>query len=109
MNVKHKKKADVICWSTVEFNLIEAVNELEDLLVRVSDQVRRNNGDNESRVFDRELSQCEFAIQLAHAYHHLNSAWNARMRAMPDADRTYHRNELWPRASYFKRFWPNKI
>ena len=27
---------------------------------------------------------------------------------MPEADRTFHRNELWPRAAHFKKFWPRK-
>lgn len=108
MNVKHKKKADVICWPTVEFNLVEAVRELENLLERVSDRVKQDDSGDVTQVFDRDLTEGGLAIQLSHAYHHLNSAWNARRRPMPEADRTFHRNELWPRAAHFKKFWPRK-
>jgi hypothetical protein len=101
-------KTKKICWPTVEFNLVEAVRELENLLERVSDRVKQDDSGDVTQAFDRDLTEGGLAIQLSHAYHHLNSAWNARRRPMPEADRTFHRNELWPRAAHFKKFWPRK-
>ena len=104
----NRKYHDSICWTTVEFNLVEAVRELENLLERVSDRVKQDDSGDVTQAFDRDLTEGGLAIQLSHAYHHLNSAWNARRRPMPEADRTFHRNELWPRAAHFKKFWPRK-
>lgn len=108
MDANLKRNDNLICWTTVEFNLVQAVRELENLLERVSDRVKQVDSGDVTQAFDRDLTEGGLAIQLSHAYHHLNSAWNARRRPMPEADRTFHRNELWPRAAHFKKFWPRK-
>lgn len=99
---------DGICWDTVEFHLREAVWELKNILERVKDKVGNSKQPGDGRAFGRPLTEVGFAVQLEHAYHHLNSAWNARKRPMPEADRTYRQNEMWPRADYFKKFWPKQ-
>ncbi len=60
--------SDGLTWSIVRSNLREAAGQLEDTLARIDR--------------DDPPSEAELAIQLSHAYHHLNVAWNAR-RASP--------------------------
>lgn len=88
-----------ICWSTVLFNVREAKQELAGL-------VRDLELAEEGRKPRQEVNEGRLAAALSHAYHHLNTAWRARGREMPRADRTFAANEKWPRGWHFDRFWP---
>ena len=88
-----------ICWSTVLFNVREAKQELAGL-------VRDLELAEEGRKPRQEVNEGRLAAALAHAYHHLNTAWWARGREMPRADRTFAANEKWPRGRHFDRYWP---
>ena len=44
-------------------NIVEAREQLESI---------------EKSLLDPEYQECDFQIQLEHAYHHLNYAWNIR-------------------------------
>ena len=59
-----------ICWSTVLFNLREASRELAGLV----QDLELIEGGQEP---ERDLNEARLAVTLAHAYHHLNSAWRA--------------------------------
>ena len=48
----------------IKFNLSEAVEQLKKTLERM---------DN-----DKKYSEIEYELDMEHAYHHLNHAWNAR-------------------------------
>ena len=52
-------------WKAIALNLSEAREELERLEKFAADPKRRNDG--------------EFMVGIAHAYHHLNFAWNVRL------------------------------
>ena len=90
-----------VCWSTVLFNVREALEELDELC-----------GDLElvegGKSPERNLNESRLAVSLAHAYHHLNTAWRARGREMPRADRTFEANEKWPQGWAFDRYWPKR-
>ena len=90
-----------ICWSTVLFNVREAKQELDGL---VQDLELAESG-KEPLL---ELNEGRLAASLSHAYHHLNTAWRARGRDMPRADRTFAANEKWPRGWHFDRYCPKR-
>lgn len=70
----------------VLFNVREASQELTGL-VRDLELVE---GGREPEL---DLNEGRLAVSLAHAYHHLNTAWRARGREMPRADRTFDAND----------------
>ena len=49
---------------------------------------------------------------LAHAYHHMNFAWNGRKKTMVEADSKFSLNENFPRPSEsgfcFNRYWSKR-
>ena len=51
-------------WERIVSNLIEAIEQLEDLVEASKD--------------DDPPSEAELQIALYHAYHHINFAWNVR-------------------------------
>lgn len=67
-----------VCWSTVLFNVREALEELDELC---GDLELIESGQEP----ERNLNESRLAVALAHAYHHLNTAWRARGREMPRA------------------------
>lgn len=93
-----------ICWDTVFFNVREASQELDELFMALEAKRRGE----EKQYCGRVLTEGIMAVALAHAYHHLNSAWRARMRPMPEADRTFSANEKWPVGFSFDRFWTRR-
>ena len=52
-------------------------------------------------------------MSLAHAYHHMNFAWNVRNKTTKEADRNFDRDEKFPRPTgrfdSFARFWPKSL
>ena len=91
-----------VCWSTVLFNVREASQELAGL-------VRDIESGEGGRKPELDLTESRLAVSLAHAYHHLNTAWRARGREMPRADRTFDANEKWPQGWAFDRYWPKRL
>lgn len=89
-----------VCWSTVLFNVREASQELSGL---ARDLELAESGQKP----ERDLNEARLA--LAHAYHHLNTAWRARWREIPLADRTIEANEKWPQGWAFDRYWPKQL
>ena len=63
---------------------------------------RARNGCDEGRL----------CAGLAHAYHHLNFAWNGRKKTMAEADAQFSLNENFPRPSEsgfcFNRYWSKR-
>ena len=59
------------------------------------------------------LTETGLEVSLAHAYHHMNFAWNVRSKTTKDADRHFDRDEKFPRPTgrfdSFARFWPKSL
>lgn len=91
-----------VCWPTVLFNVREASQELAGL---VRDLELAESGQEP----ERNLNESRLAVALAQACHHLNTAWRARGREMPRADRTFEANEKWPQGWAFDRYWPKRL
>lgn len=50
-------------WDIVKWNVTEAREQLEKI---------------EQQILANEISEFTLEVEMAHAYHHLNKAWNAR-------------------------------
>ena len=50
-------------WEIVKSNIAEAREQLEEI---------------EKQIRDAEISEGSFEVNIAHAFHHLNFAWNIR-------------------------------
>ena len=44
-----------------------------------------------------DLNEAGLEVSLAHAYHHMNFAWNVRNKTTKEADRNFDRDEKFPR------------
>jgi len=68
----------------VRQNIAEAREQLEEI---------------EKSLLDPEYNECELRIELEHAYHHLNYAWNIRNES--DATVVAHSNESFAKWSKY--------
>lgn len=97
-----------------EFHIREAAGELDSLLRRIRFMLDEpdENGELETDA-GGALTEAGLEVSLAHAYHHMNTAWNARGKATKDADKDFDRNEKFPRPTEhfdsFSRYWPRSI
>ena len=61
----------------------------------------------------RNLNEGGLEVSLAHAYHHMNFAWNVRNKTTKEAERNFDRDEKFPRPTgrfdSFARFWPKSL
>jgi len=99
-------------YELLEFHIREAAEELDSLLSRIQFMLGRPNKAGELQVdVWRDLNEVGLEVSLAHAYHHMNTAWNARNKATNEADKNFDRNEKFPRPTglvdSFARYWPN--
>lgn len=98
----------------LEFHIREAAWELDSLLSRIQFMLGRQNKAGELQVDTRgPLNDGGLEASLAHAYHHMNFAWNVRNKTTKEADRHFDRDEKFPRPSgqfdSFARFWPKSL
>lgn len=101
-------------YELLEFHIREAAGELDSLLRRIRFMLGKpdENGILETDAWG-VLTESGLEVSLAHAYHHMNTAWNARSKATKDADKDFDRNEKFPRPTEhfdsFSRYWPRSI
>lgn len=98
----------------LEFHVREAAGELDSLLSRIQFMLGRPNKAGELQVDTRgPLNDGGLEASLAHAYHHMNTAWNARNKATMEAEKDFDRNEKFPRPTglfdSFARYWPKSL
>ena len=101
-------------YELLEFHIREAAGELNSLLDRIRFMLGNpdENGKLQTEVWG-VLTEIGLECSLAHAYHHMNTAWNARCKASEVADRDFDRNEKFPRPTEyfgsFARYWPKSL
>lgn len=101
-------------YELLEFHIREAAGELDALLRRIRFMLGKpdENGILETDAWGA-LTEAGLEVSIAHAYHHMNTAWNARSKATNDADKDFDRNEKFPRPTVlfdsFARYWPRAI
>ena len=101
-------------YELLEFHIREAAGELDSLLRRIQFMLGQLDkaGDLQVDVWG-DLNEAGLKVSLAHAYHHMNFAWNVRNKTTKDADRHFDRDEKFPRPSgqfdSFARFWPKSL
>lgn len=89
----------------LRFHVTEAKDELESLLSKIKNAQGEELSKAERRILvPDEFGEWFLSGSLAHAYHHLNFAWNGRNKTMAEADAQFSRNEKFPR--HFDRYWP---
>lgn len=98
-------------YELLEFHIREAAGELDSLLSRIQFMLGRQDKAGELQVDAwGALTEAGLEVSLAHAYHHMNFAWNVRNKATKDADKHFDRDEKFPRPTgrfvSFVRFWP---
>ena len=101
-------------YELLEFHIREAAGELDSLLSRIQFMLGRPNKEGELQVDTRgDLNEVGLEVSLAHAYHHMNFAWNVRNKTTKEADRDFDRDEKFPRPTErfdsFARFWPKSL
>ena len=101
-------------YELLEFHIREAAGELDSLLSRIQFMLGRPNKAGELQVDTRgPLNDGGLEASLAHAYHHMNFAWNVRNKTTKEADRHFDRDEKFPRPTgrfdSFARFWPKSL
>lgn len=101
-------------YELLEFHIREAAGELDSLLSRIQFMLGRLDKAGESQVDAwGNLNEAGLEVSLAHAYHHMNFAWNVRNKTTKDADRHFDRDEKFPHLSgqfdSFARFWPKSL
>ena len=99
----------------LEFHVREAAQELDLLLDAISyakDGMRWEGAGGDGPLH-WPLREGALAASLEHAYHHLNFAWNGRLKTMREADAQFGRNEKFPRprekCGWFVKFWPKSL
>ena len=101
-------------YELLEFHIREAAGELDSLLRRIQFMLGRLDkaGDLQVDVWG-DLNEAGLEVSLAHAYHHMNFAWNVRNKTTKEADRNFDRDEKFPRPTgrfdSFARFWPKSL
>ena len=99
-------------YELLEFHIREAAGELDSLLSRIQFMLGRldKSGDQQVDAWGN-LNEVGLEVSLAHAYHHMNFAWNVRNKTTKEADKDFDRNEKFPRPTglfdSFARYWPN--
>ena len=69
-------------YELLEFHIREATGVLDSLLSRIQFMLGRPNKAGELYVAAwGDLNEASLEVSLAHAYHHMNTAWNARNKA----------------------------
>lgn len=101
-------------YELLEFHIREAAGELNSLLRRVRFMLGEPDENGELETDERgALTEYGLEVSLAHAYHHMNTAWNARSKALGEADRHFDSNEKFPRPTghfdFFARYWPKSL
>ena len=92
----------------LEFHVREAAGELDSLLRRIRFMLGRQDADGKLQVDAwGPITEASLEVSLAHAYHHMNFAWNVRYKDTNEADKHFDRGEKFPRA--FSRFWPKSL
>jgi hypothetical protein len=101
-------------YELLEFHIREAAGELDSLLSRIQFMLGRldKTGDQQVDAWGN-LNEVGLEVSLAHAYHHMNFAWNVRNKTTKEADRHFDRDEKFPRPTErfdsFARFWPKSL
>ena len=101
-------------YEILEFHIREAAEELDSLLSRIQFMLGRLDkaGDLQVDAWG-DLNEAGLKVSLAHAYHHMNFAWNVRNKTTKEADRNFDRDEKFPRPTgrfdSFARFWPKSL
>lgn len=98
----------------LEFHVREAAGELDSLLRRIRFMLGRQDADGKLQVDAwGPITETSLEVSLAHAYHHMNFAWNVRNKTTKEADRHFDRDEKFPRPTgrfdSFARFWPKSL
>lgn len=97
-------------YELIHFHLREALGEIEDLYNIASHLADLPTNADESCFMLDAPDEGELNVRLAHAYHHLNTAWNARHQSREEANARFHANRKFPRAttalSCFEDLWP---
>lgn len=71
----------------LEFHVREAAGELDSLLSRIQFMLGRLDKAGELQVDAwGDLNEAGLEVSLAHAYHHMNFAWNVRNKTTKEAD-----------------------
>ena len=101
-------------YELLEFHIREAAGELDSLLSRIQFMLGRLDKSGDQQVGRwGNLNEVGLEVSLAHAYHHMNTAWNARNKATNEADKDFDRNEKFPRPTglfdSFARYWPKSL
>lgn len=101
-------------YELLEFHVREAAEELDSLLRRIRFMLGEPDENGELEADARgALTEYGLEASLAHAYHHMNTAWNARSKASGEADRHFDSNEKFPRPTehfdLFARYWPKSL
>ena len=101
-------------YEILEFHIREAAGELNSLLNSIQFMLNRLEKAGELQVdARRNLNEGGLEVSLAHAYHHMNFAWNVRNKSTKEADRNFDRDEKFPRPTgrfdSFARFWPKSL
>ena len=101
-------------YELLEFHIREAAGELDSLLGRIRFMLGRQDADGKLQVDAwGPLMEAGLEVSLAHAYHHMNFAWNVRNKTTKEADRDFDRDEKFPRPTglfdSFARFWPKSL
>ena len=101
-------------YELLEFHIREAAGELDSLLSRIQFMLGRLDWEGKRQVDAwGPLTEAGLEVSLAHAYHHMNFAWNVRNKAREETDRHFNRDEKFPRPTErfdsFARFWPKSL
>ena len=101
-------------YELLERHIREAAGELNSLLNSIQFMLNRLEKAGELQVdARRNLNEGGLEVSLAHAYHHMNFAWNVRNKTTKEADRHFDRDEKFPRPTgrfdSFARFWPKSL
>ena len=101
-------------YELLEFHIREAAGELDSLLSRIQFMLGRPDKAGKLQVDAwGPLDEIGIEISLAHAYHHMNFAWNVRNKTTKEADKHFDRDEKFPRPTgrfdSFARLWPKSL
>ena len=105
---------DKMNYELLEFHIREATGELNSLLSYIQFMLGRQDAEGKLQVGSwGPLSETGLEVSLAHAYHHMNFAWNVRNKSTKEADKHFDRDEKFPRPTgrfdSFARFWPKTL
>ena len=101
-------------YELLESHIREAAREFDSLLSRIQFMLGRLDKAGNLQVDAwGNLNEVGLEVSLAHAYHHMNFAWNVRNKTTKEADRNFDRDEKFPRPTErfdsFARFWSKSL